>query len=209
MLTFILHSTYVVLVTSELSKPGSFENSVWLGTRSRSKRESSDMSFGLETISLEGTEEVRLGDVCLLRGRTLRDETHEIQSSHPFSWILPLNPLKESMFYSSLQVIGNVSSHVLRPFSLLKANLLQHNGSVLLCCVSLQMNICPENIVLVLNVLEYIVYLPWSSDAYKRLYLAAKKNLTAWSRAVLVWHSELWSTCSFPCKKDHEKEQKK
>lgn len=89
---------------------------------------------------------------------------------------LALKPSKGIHVLSFLAGVGNVSSHVLMPFFLLKANLLQHNGTILVFFVSLQMNICPENIALVLNVLEYIVYLPWSLDAYKTLFGCQEKK---------------------------------
>lgn len=115
--TSISHSNCVFLVTGELSKLESFENSVWLGTCSRSKTESSDGSFVLDATSMEGTSRVSEtpSDECLLSGRTVRNETAEILSSCPFLWIFPPNLLEEYVFYSFLQVIGSVSSHVSRP----------------------------------------------------------------------------------------------
>lgn len=61
---------------------------------------------------MEGTSRV---NECLRSGRTVRNETAEVLSSCPFLCIFPLNPLEEYVFYSFLQVIGSVSSHVLRP----------------------------------------------------------------------------------------------
>lgn len=91
---FFLESKYVSLVTAELSKLESFENSVWFGTRSWNKRDSSDTSFDLKTVSVEGTREVRLVMcVCLVAGHSQMRQLK--QSSHLFSWIFPLNPLKE------------------------------------------------------------------------------------------------------------------